>query len=102
MALGRNLGDVLDKLKALMPAQYHEDIGWFANAIRYRAPEREHDSWAEVQAWLMQKLQVPRKPPLKITKGDEWKVSVLALWADKSEAQMCADGLFEFDDEVAS
>ena len=93
----RNIGEVLDRLKAIVPATERPEIEAFVDNFRYRAPEQLPACWREVQDWLFRLVELSGKP-LRIFEGEEWKAEAIALWMGRPLADLWRDGLVVYRD----
>lgn len=93
----RNLGEVLDRLKAILPEPDRRWVDDFMDRFRYRAPEQLPACWREIQDWLFRLVELSGKP-LRIFEGEEWKAEAIALWMDRPLEELWRDGLVVYRD----
>lgn len=98
----RNLGEVLDGMSKLLPAEDRPALAAFVDRMGYKAPEQMHGCWAEFQAWLFGRIGLTGAPPFVVQPGEEWKARALALWAAKSVEQMRQEGLLVWEGDRAA
>lgn len=81
----RNIGEVIIKIKALVPAEKtdtHQRLGYILRTVPYQAPEYESRWWGELATAVNKLVEFPK------ALDEPWKVSVVALLMDLTEVEL--------------